>query len=229
MSNRHDATCPTCKGPMKLDTYIPPVGKIAGMAIYACPKCDRVDAQEVGPTPHRPSSTPKSFWPPAATGGHKLQANQPMLMQSGSSRNGTNDSDIPAADSRIVEALLEMPRALSGIPSDVFDRVLDELISRTHPTESAALNEQEAALDVMRAGIRAVDSGLREATGLAMPSEFAKWFTEATKDTKPDVQDTAVDVEGLATDAAKLPLNARMTLVDRLLKHNTDEVVGAAA
>ncbi len=84
-------------------------------------------------------------------------------------------------------------------------------------------------MDVIRAGFRAVDSGLREATGLKASVEFAKWFTEATKDTKPDVQDTAVDVEGLATDAAKLPLNARMTLVDRLLKHNTDEVVGAAA
>ena len=74
-----------------------------------------------------------------------------------------------------------------------------------------------------------MDSGLAEATGLKAPSEFAKWFTEATKDAKPDVQDTAADVDGLATDAAKLPLNARISLVDRLLKTNTDEVVGAAA
>jgi hypothetical protein len=135
----------------------------------------------------------------------------------------------PETDGRIIEALLEMPRALSGIPADVFDRTMVEVIARKHPTESAALNEQEAALEVIGAGLRAVDGGLREATGLKAPSEFAKWFTEATKDTKPDVLDTAADVDGLATDAAKLPLGTRMSLVDRLLKTNTDQIVGAAA
>jgi len=103
-------------------------------------------------------------------------------------------------------------------------------IAGNHPAESAALNEQQAALEVVRAGLRAVDGGLREATGLKAPGEFAKWFEAATKDVKSTPQnDPVADVEGLATDAAKLPLNARMTLVDRLLKHNTDEVVGAAA
>jgi hypothetical protein len=34
---------------MKLDVYIPPIGKSEGMAVYVCPECDRLQDKFIPP------------------------------------------------------------------------------------------------------------------------------------------------------------------------------------
>lgn len=137
----------------------------------------------------------------------------------------------PAADNRLIEAVVEMPVVLSGLTGEQHSRLLESYVARTHPAESARLDEEAGALQVAKAAIRIAHDGIRDAVNM-QPRAYDDWLAKASagvKDESVDVEHAAAVVEGIAADAVKLPIAARASLVERLLQTNSDEIVGKVA
>lgn len=137
----------------------------------------------------------------------------------------------PDTDWRIIEAIIELPKSMSGIPPEMHGKMMDALIERTHPGALTDIAVEAEAIGVAKSAIEIANTTLFAAVNMAHATAFNEWFTAATVGSieKNAAEEARTVAEGVLLDAKKLPVGERVSLVQSLLTTNSDELASKAA